>query len=109
MIRRPPRSTLFPYTTLFRSLVDRPPRVHERVAVPADGAALPGRLRRSAAGVLAAGVPHRRAVLELPLAGQDLPRIADEQVVAVDSLQDDEVIRDPDHHGPLGERLAQGR
>src|SRR3712207_8191982 len=27
MIRRPPRSTLFPYTTLFRSLVDRE-RVH---------------------------------------------------------------------------------
>src|SRR2546430_7884148 len=26
MIRRPPRSTLFPYTTLFRSV--RPPRVH---------------------------------------------------------------------------------
>src|SRR2546422_8716565 len=30
MIRRPPRSTLFPYTTLFRSVVadrdDRPPR-----------------------------------------------------------------------------------
>src|SRR2546430_3188648 len=25
MIRRPPRSTLFPYTTLFRSLQDRPP------------------------------------------------------------------------------------
>src|SRR3712207_9207687 len=24
MIRRPPRSTLFPYTTLFRSLVHRP-------------------------------------------------------------------------------------
>src|SRR2546426_6330958 len=24
MIRRPPRSTLFPYTTLFRSLRDRP-------------------------------------------------------------------------------------
>src|SRR2546422_4284194 len=24
MIRRPPRSTLFPYTTLFRSLVERP-------------------------------------------------------------------------------------
>src|SRR5258708_26928221 len=28
MIRRPPRSTLFPYTTLFRS--------HDRVAAPAD-------------------------------------------------------------------------
>src|SRR3712207_5140043 len=26
MIRRPPRSTLFPYTTLFRSQRDRPPR-----------------------------------------------------------------------------------
>src|SRR2546427_4117067 len=25
MIRRPPRSTLFPYTTLFRSLPPRPP------------------------------------------------------------------------------------
>src|SRR5205807_5726873 len=25
MIRRPPRSTLFPYTTLFRSLGDSPP------------------------------------------------------------------------------------
>src|SRR5256885_8623801 len=24
MIRRPPRSTLFPYTTLFRSLIDHP-------------------------------------------------------------------------------------
>src|SRR5690348_17694507 len=26
MIRRPPRSTLFPYTTLFRSRAKRPPR-----------------------------------------------------------------------------------
>src|SRR5687767_15629596 len=41
MIRRPPRSTLFPYTTLFRSrpqVVHRPARcpdpVHERVGVP---------------------------------------------------------------------------
>src|SRR2546427_7956321 len=30
MIRRPPRSTLFPYTTLFRSLLEDPP-------VAADG------------------------------------------------------------------------
>src|SRR3712207_8607632 len=29
MIRRPPRSTLFPYTTLFRSLL--PPRAAQRV------------------------------------------------------------------------------
>src|SRR3712207_7344165 len=31
MIRRPPRSTLFPYTTLFRSSVDQP------VVVPGGG------------------------------------------------------------------------
>src|SRR3712207_8394617 len=30
MIRRPPRSTLFPYTTLFRSLAPRPGRHYER-------------------------------------------------------------------------------
>src|SRR2546430_10881905 len=29
MIRRPPRSTLFPYTTLFRSRVERRPREPE--------------------------------------------------------------------------------
>src|SRR2546430_5905871 len=28
MIRRPPRSTLFPYTTLFRSVSLRPPHLH---------------------------------------------------------------------------------
>src|SRR5256885_7582503 len=40
MIRRPPRSTLFPYTTLFRSppvtnppLPPRPPEVHVQVQV----------------------------------------------------------------------------
>src|SRR3712207_7119147 len=38
MIRRPPRSTLFPYTTLFRSLIERVPEstkglvVHEQIA-----------------------------------------------------------------------------
>src|SRR3712207_6941308 len=29
MIRRPPRSTLFPYTTLFRSLAERPRHLHQ--------------------------------------------------------------------------------
>src|SRR6476660_252116 len=37
MIRRPPRSTLFPYTTLFRS---------ERHALPDDASRLPGPARR---------------------------------------------------------------
>src|SRR2546422_7315054 len=33
MIRRPPRSTLFPYTTLFRSLVARPQAPDEALAL----------------------------------------------------------------------------
>src|ERR1043166_9553387 len=36
MIRRPPRSTLFPYTTLFRSLLFRKPFQRERHRVGAD-------------------------------------------------------------------------
>src|SRR5256885_7437373 len=32
MIRRPPRSTLFPYTTLFRSVLLRKPMKHTRIA-----------------------------------------------------------------------------
>src|SRR2546427_6509221 len=34
MIRRPPRSTLFPYTTLFRSLGNRVHRPRQRVEEP---------------------------------------------------------------------------
>src|SRR3712207_6853365 len=49
MIRRPPRSTLFPYTTLFRShgnpekliLDSSLPRVHPRKSSPEETKALP--------------------------------------------------------------------
>src|SRR3712207_6895873 len=37
MIRRPPRSTLFPYTTLFRSCFGGNARRHEREAVAGGG------------------------------------------------------------------------
>src|SRR3712207_6998939 len=51
MIRRPPRSTLFPYTTLFRSL--RPAERGERLAIGTPRghllAALPRRKRHGAA------------------------------------------------------------
>src|SRR2546430_2929293 len=41
MIRRPPRSTLFPYTTLFRSITSAAPRDHQlRVASRVRGPAL---------------------------------------------------------------------
>src|SRR2546422_7810774 len=49
MIRRPPRSTLFPYTTLFRSLGK--PAAHERnpeVKVMIHPGACPAALRREA-------------------------------------------------------------
>src|SRR2546425_10498866 len=81
MIRRPPRSTLFPYTTLFRSphtlqrgveikARDAPARPPPRVAVPPDeerGApvALHQARRHDAdhARVPALGRQHERAVL----------------------------------------------
>src|SRR3712207_8638717 len=43
MIRRPPRSTLFPYTTLFRSHL-RPPRRHGARVARARAAARRGRV-----------------------------------------------------------------
>src|SRR3712207_7169259 len=57
MIRRPPRSTLFPYTTLFRSLGEDPlgPAVVGRVR--GDDAA-PGIVGQSQAVQLAAHVGH---------------------------------------------------
>src|SRR3712207_8268467 len=54
MIRRPPRSALFPYTTLFRSRTDRPPG---GVRVPA------GRLRSPARERAGAGPCHHPAAL----------------------------------------------
>src|SRR2546429_6389793 len=62
MIRRPPRSTLFPYTTLFRSWVDGGERLHPRGPVLAEAGGrngpvyvpdLRGPLRRGAAEQLA--------------------------------------------------------
>src|SRR3712207_8928845 len=58
MIRRPPRSTLFPYTTLFRS-----PCAGGRGASGAGGggrrrAPRPGRARRTAAAARRLGLPR---------------------------------------------------
>src|SRR3712207_7139376 len=50
MIRRPPRSTLFPYTTLFRSLLHRPLVRERRVGGGRVAAAELEQLRREAAG-----------------------------------------------------------
>src|SRR3712207_6890372 len=54
MIRRPPRSTLFPYTTLFRSLAAAGPRAAARVVDqtgdPATGEILVGGRVRGSVG-----------------------------------------------------------
>src|SRR3712207_8507445 len=55
MIRRPPRSTLFPYTTLFRSVEDRRPRAvgaAPRVLGELDGEDLAALVRRPEADEL---------------------------------------------------------
>src|SRR2546426_5992567 len=52
MIRRPPRSTLFPYTTLFRSLHGQAAHHAERLVLGIEGGAQPRR-------------PVRRAQLQL--------------------------------------------
>src|SRR3989441_10487950 len=73
MIRRPPRSTLFPYTTLFRSLVD------DRVRIP-----LPPARERSEG----AQRPHPRSMeacvrdpdREEPSVGQDAVHLAEDGI-----------------------------
>src|SRR2546421_544119 len=61
MIRRPPRSTLFPYTTLFRSLFGEKVTIIERNDAPVRKAE--GLERRT--GVLAGAAPSAPIVIEL--------------------------------------------
>src|SRR2546429_8826858 len=76
MIRRPPRSTLFPYTTLFRSRLDRPDQPGDHVEE------VDGRVVHEAAGDRDIRVPGRGehvAVVDLHVrrergeAGVDVP------------------------------------
>src|SRR5438309_9263055 len=64
MIRPPPRSTLFPYTTLFRSLrpVSLPGQTRRRRGVRADGVDLGVALPQAVSGCRAEGeaAAHRR-------------------------------------------------
>src|SRR5690242_21332246 len=73
MIRSPPRSTLFPYTTLFRSLSGRVVE-HEVVVIPASE----DQLLVVAANALADRVERReverRAEHRPDLSGRDQPR-----------------------------------
>src|SRR3989441_3460010 len=77
MIRRPPRSTLFPYTTLFRSPAeadrDRLSHDHRAAALEAVSAAL-ARLRLAGARPSLQGLAvHRLGPLRGPLEGEFPP------------------------------------
>src|SRR3712207_6936270 len=65
MIRRPPRSTLFPYTTLFRSGV--PVEVMERYRVPSDRRTqIDARARGDSDGADGQAIPADAPLYELP-------------------------------------------
>src|SRR2546430_12456189 len=70
MIRRPPRSTLFPYTTLFRSLADAEDTDAPRIVdVVVDGALDTARLHRADDGLgVAAPREHLELHVQAPLA-----------------------------------------
>src|SRR3712207_7635268 len=70
MIRRPPRSTLFPYTTLFRSLVRRllRTRTRSRRALPDHGGGPACSSGRAVRGSRNAPDMRGRAALELAAA-----------------------------------------
>src|SRR5438093_6255421 len=76
MIRRPPRSTLFPYTTLFRSRFGERHQARARGLAPDDAARAPG----GACGRL--GHAHRRG-----LSGRGrLPHRSEEHTSELQSL-----------------------
>src|SRR2546425_8605943 len=70
MIRRPPRSTLFPYTTLFRSLADRPALGQRRVAANVELRLTLGGLRSPDLGLALEDCGH--GLFDLGLTGADL-------------------------------------
>src|SRR5687768_17707127 len=75
MLRRPPRSTLFPYTTLFRSADElpagRPVMTFESTARPTHYA--DRILIESGRGTPALGVPHLLTAVGISPAGQAVP------------------------------------
>src|SRR3712207_8493297 len=74
MIRRPPRSTLFPYTTLFRSAGKAGGRSPAELRVPLQRRSRQLRGGRGADGRRAAHLPRGRRGGEDPVLREDRPR-----------------------------------
>src|SRR2546430_17608046 len=89
MIRRPPRSTLFPYTTLFRSPVAKIPRRNHE--------SLPPSPRRGPPASLCCGRPRRLEMLDRGLDSEQIPCRAEPGDLAQ---------RDPRDVGPMPKLLA---
>src|SRR6266540_6524456 len=84
MIRRPPRSTLFPYTTLFRSAC-RPAPVRAS-AIPGRG---PGDADLPPFGLRAVRHPHRRRGRELPIPYSAVGRADQREAEAQEQSRDE--------------------
>src|SRR5437764_2001798 len=70
MLRRPPRSTLFPYTTLFRSHAGRTPRRDDRRPQPHPALVGPGRataIRRNGVVLVATRSEEHTSELQSPM------------------------------------------
>src|SRR3712207_7952821 len=90
MIRRPPRSTLFPYTTLFRSVVQRADLGGERLLAgrreTTGVVALHGQAPHPA-GLVEHGLQHRVGLLHPALRVGDVPLRSEEHTSELQSRQ----------------------
>src|SRR3712207_8693101 len=87
MIRRPPRSTLFPYTTLFRSLARTPGYEGRRAGVRAADGGAPDRLDRRRRAQPLPGALEQARPLRAPLAGRAVGRRSEEHTSELQSRQ----------------------
>src|SRR5256885_15888924 len=120
MIRRPPRSTLFPYTTLFRSeagdveiaVVGRLAEIRGQAALAQIGDLLRGELPVLALGEEPDRVAERRVRPAVGLSGPDAPADLERHRIGREGLDHLALLEVPDEqrvaavlHVPLGERF----
>src|SRR3712207_6896940 len=96
MIRRPPRSTLFPYTTLFRSGDELQPGVNELVRV------FVAKKRKIAEGDKLAGRHGNKGVISKIVPEEDMPFLENGQ--PVDVILNPLGVRSEEHTSELQSR-----
>src|SRR2546427_13132852 len=83
MIRRPPRSTLFPYTTLFRSVNSIPESASMRVDIRSTSMAEMERLERALRQSLEAAIEEETRATEGRLASSRKPSGLSSEIVGI--------------------------